>query len=313
MAPRTYRLYGLHLRSHIPLPYSEGKGQGLAEVELFAGSPSRFLTAPQKTPCPTDSAEWFHHVRLRDGSDYLRWTGLFEFLVSAQGRRITCRALNGASQEAFHTYLLNHALSFVLLKQGIEPLHATAVVVNDQAVAFLGDSGYGKSSLGAAFLQVGCRLLTDDLLVLTEKDGHFFAHPGPPRIKLFPEVATALLGSHVNGTPMNPDTPKLVIPLNPHQSVHIAKPLKAIYVLRPTTKDAQSQRVTIRTLSQRQAFLNLTANTFNTVVVEPERLRRQFILATTLAATVPVKSLSYTRDLTRLPAIVKSILADWTR
>jgi hypothetical protein len=294
----------------VPLPYSEGKGHGLAEVELFAGSPSRFLTAPQKTPHPTDSAEWFHHVRLGDGSDYLRWTGLFEFLVSAQGRQITCRALSGASQAAFHTYLLNHALSFALLKQGIEPLHATVVVVDDQAVAFLGDCGYGKSSLGAAFLQQGHRLLTDDLLVIEEKDRRFIAHPGPPRIKLFPEIAKLLLGEQASGTPMNPTTPKLVIRLSTRQSTQTAAPLKAIYMLRPPLRGIRRKRITIRSLSQRRACLELIGNTYNTVLTGPDRLAQQFDLAARLAAGIPVKALSYPRTTTRLPAVLETIQAD---
>ena len=52
------------------------------------------------------------------------------------------------------------------------------------AVAFLGDSGFGKSSLAAYLLSAGDRLVTDDLLLLQESEG-FLAYPGPPRIKLF--------------------------------------------------------------------------------------------------------------------------------
>jgi len=88
-----------------------------------------------------------------------------------------------------------------LLKQGIEPLHCTAVVVNGGAVGFLGDCGYGKSSLAAAFLQAGYPLLTDDLLVLKEEGRHFLAYPSFPRIKLFPEMAEAFLGDRVAATP----------------------------------------------------------------------------------------------------------------
>ncbi|MFB3074256.1 MAG: hypothetical protein ACE1Z6_03640, partial [Candidatus Methylomirabilales bacterium] len=116
----------------------------------------------------SDGKNWFQHLRLPDGSDYLRWSGLFEFLVSADGRRIACRELECASPESFQTYLIGQVLSFALVKRGIEPLHSTTVVIDGKAVAFLGDSGYGKSSLGAAFLQAGYPLLTDDLLVLKE-------------------------------------------------------------------------------------------------------------------------------------------------
>jgi hypothetical protein len=255
-------------------------------------------------------ADWFQHRRLPDGSDYLRWAGLFEFLVSTDGHRIACHPLNGTSCEVFHTYLLGQVISFALLKQGLEPLHSTAVVINGEAVGFVGDCGYGKSSLGAAFLQAGYPLLTDDLLVLKE-DGHgFLAYPGPPRIKLFPGIAKALLGDRVTGTPMNPQTSKLVIPLGPRQSAHAALPLRAIYVLRPPTPGSWRTRVTIRSLSQRRACMQLIGSTFNLVVVEPTRLKRQFDLAARLASRIPVKSLSFPRRLARLPAVREAILSD---
>lgn len=308
--PFTYRLYGLFLRSELPLPCPELRESRHDAVDLFEAPDSFFVQARQENPSEPESGDWFRHARLSDGSDYLRWSGLFEFLVSPEGRRIACRACNGTTQEAFQTYLVGQVLSFALLKHGIEPLHATVVVVHQQAVAFLGDSGYGKSSLGAAFLRAGHRLLTDDLLVITENDRRFTAHPGPPRIKLFPDIAKTLLGGRLTGVPMNPTTPKLVIPLASQQSSHAAAPLRAIYMLRPPTTGVPLTRVTITPLSQRRACLELLANTFNHVIVERARLARQFNWTSRVPANIPVKSLSYPRDLAFLPEVLTAITSD---
>lgn len=308
----TYRLYGLVLTSELPLPCPELRESHHDAVDLFEAPDSLFVQARQDTSKGPQSGDRFQHARLSDGSDYLRWSGLFEFLVSPEGRRIACRACNGTTQETFQTYLVGQVLSFALLKHGIESLHATVVVVHQQAVAFLGDSGYGKSSLGAAFLRAGHTLLTDDILVITEEDRRFMAHPGPPRIKLFPDIAKTLLGEQVLGMPMNPTTSKLVIPLAHKQSAHAAAPLRAIYMLRPPTTDVPLTRVTITPLSQRRACLDLLANTFNPVIVNPDRLTRQFNLATRLAAAVPIKSLSFPKDLSRLPAVVEALRGDLT-
>jgi hypothetical protein len=311
---RTYHLYGLRIMSPWRLPFRcpETREPGLGEATLSEGPASLFSDLAREAGIRPASTKWFDHARFRDGSTYLQWSGLFEFLISPDGRRIACHSLNGASRETFQTYLLGQVLSFALLKQRIEPLHATVVVVDEHAVAFLGDCGYGKSTLGAAFLQAGHRLLTDDLLALTNRDGCFIAHPGLPWIKLFPEIAKALLGSQVTGTPMNPQTPKLVIPLAPQQSSHAAAPLRAIYILRPPATGVPLKRVTITPLSQRRACLELIANTFNPVIVKPDRLTQQFNLAARLAAAVPTKSLSYPKDLSRLPAVVEALQADLT-
>ena len=309
-SPFTYRLYGLFLRSELPLPCPELQESHQDAVDLFEAPDSLFVHARQNTSSEPKPGDWFQHTRLSDGSDYLRWSGLFEFLVSPEGRRIACRACNGTTQEAFQAYLVSQVLSFALLKHGIESLHATVVVVQQQAVAFLGNSGYGKSSLGAAFLRAGHTLLTDDILVLTENGRRFTAHPGPPRIKLFPDIAKTLLGKQVAGIPMNPTTSKLVIPLASQQSSEAAAPLRAIYMLRPPTTGVPLTRVTLTLLSQRRACLDLLANTYNPVIVKPDRLARQFNLTVRLAAGVPVKSLSYPRDLAFLPEVLTAIKSD---
>lgn len=281
-------------------------------LDLIGGSTSLFSRIRHEAGITPKKGNWFQHASLADGSDYVQWSRLFEFLVSADGRRIVCHRLNRASHDAFQTYLLGQVLSFALLKHGIEPLHSTTVVIKGEAVAFLGDCGYGKSSLGAAFVQAGHSLLTDDLLVVKEEENRFLAYPGPPRIKLFPKIARSLLGKRVNGTPMNHQTPKLVIPLSENETVSPrgVVPLRAIYVIKPPSARSSSHNISFRALSSRRAFVELLKNTFNTVIVEPQRLKRQFDLATRLAARVPVKILSYPRDLSRISEVRESILRE---
>jgi hypothetical protein len=278
-------------------------------VELLDGSAAQFALAWAEAASKSLTSSWYHRVTLADGTDYLRWLGLFEFLVSADGRHIACRSLSDTSWEVFQTYLLGQVLSYALIKQGVEPLHATVMVVDDKAVGLIGDCGYGKSSLAGAFIKAGHPLLTDDLLVFKEDGQDFLAYPSFPRIKLFPEVARLFLGDQVAGTPMNPLTHKLIIALRPDQSYQNLAPLKAIFVLRPPAQRSRAKRVTIRSMPKGRAFFALTANTFNAKVIDPERLKRLFTWAAKLAATIPIRSLSYPQDLARLPEVVQAIRA----
>ena len=285
----------------------------MAQVGLLQGSSSRFSKALQEVRASVDEARWDWGVPLADGQTYLCGSGHFEFLISSNGRLILGRSLREHAREPIHTYLLGQALSFALIKQGFEPLHATVVSIDGGAVAFLGESGYGKSSLGAAFVQACHQILTDDLLVLSERDGRFTAHPGPPRIKLYPEVAGIVLPSHLGGTPIGRTT-KLVIPLDEHQVSASAVPLQAVYVLGPPgPREGARKNVTIRRLSKRQACFALLQNPFNTAVTDSKRLSGQFAFATTLAASVPVKCIRYPRTLRLLPAVREAILSDVRR
>ena len=254
------------------------------------------------------------YVPLSDGTEYLRWTGLFEFLISADGRRIAGRPLSEATSELFHTYLLGQVLSHALIKLGFEPLHATVVDVDGQAVGFVGDSGRGKSTLAASFLSAGCRLLTDDLLVVRRDESGFSACPGAPRLKLFPDVAGVLLpGRRTVSTPMNPLMSKVLIPLDVDGHVSSPLPLRALYVLGAPDTANRRRNVTIRRLSERRAFLVLVRNTYNGDVTGTARLTRQLAVNAGLAQRVPVKLLSFPHQLAQLPAVHAAVLSDLNR
>ena len=68
----------------------------------------------------------------------------------------------------------------------------------------------------------------------------------------------------------------------------------------------------MRRLSQRQACVKILASTFNPIVVEVQRLQQQLVFASDVVSNVPVKSLSYCRDLAALSAVRDAILADVT-
>jgi hypothetical protein len=315
-AQHSYCFYGARLRSDWALPYGTRSFPCFIEIDLVDGSSQAHTAAfDEAAHTETDDTRsaWFRYAQLGGGAVYLRWSQLVEFLVSADGREIAVRRCASASAEAFYTYMLGQALSFALIKQGFEPLHATVVLVDGQAVAFLGECGRGKSSIAAAFLQAGHRLLTDDQLVLTNHDRVWTAHPGPPRIKLFPEIAERFLGARAAGTPITHLSRKLSMPLDHRQTSSTAVPLKAVYVLAAPRAEPRSGRIAMRRLSPRRACVALLRHTFNSRVVDTDRLQRQFALATGVAAAVPVKLLSYPRDLSLLASVRDAVVADLAR
>lgn len=314
--PIGYRIYGLRLKSDLPLACTPRAGAGHADIELYRARPVAPGRIPPTRPSGSGADDWFSQTVLDNGSLRIRWSRLFEFLISPDGRRLGWQALDAATQESFQTYLVTQALSCALVKQGIEPLHATVAVVNGTAVAFLGNCGYGKSSLGAAFLKAGHPLLTDDLLVISgsgSASDPLLAQPGPPRLKLFPAVAHRLLGGRRNGARLNPDTKKLILPLSRSEHCPTAVPLAAVYALRPPFPRQSSRSITIRTLPTRKACMALIAGTFNLIITDRARLARQFEWAARMAASVPVKSLSYPRHLGRIHKVVEAVRRDLDR
>lgn len=304
----SYSLYGITVRSRWRLPFAAAPPGSAPAIDIVPGEAEAFRAAAELVRGRGGETDWFTSGPLPGGEHYLRWEDLFECIVSAAGERIACRPLEAATYEAFHTYLLGQALSFALLKQGVESIHATAVVVDGAAVAFLGNSGHGKSSLAAAFLAAGHPLLTDDLLVAERRNGHLVGQPGPPRIKLFPEVARRFFGSRAEGVPMNPLTEKLILPLPP-EACSGPVPLRAMYVL-AAPAGPHPDGVLIQPLSGRAAFMELSSNTYNARLLDSARLRNQFQAAARLAEAVPVRRLSFPRSLDLLHRVRERIVAD---
>ncbi|MRR12527.1 hypothetical protein EG835_08705, partial [bacterium] len=73
--------------------------------------------------------------------------------------------LDGRSgQGTLGSLALRRALPFALALRGHVVLHASAVEAGGGAVAFVGESGIGKSTLARELGALGCRVLSDDLL-----------------------------------------------------------------------------------------------------------------------------------------------------
>jgi len=302
---RRYRLYGLTLASHIELPCRRAGQRARVDVCLVEGTPAEFARARARAGrLPRD---WFHCRRLPDGAVYLRWRGNFEFLVSADGRHIRYHRNTRATLESLTVYLLAQVLSFPLLARGSDPLHGTSVAVGHEAVAFVGDCGYGKSTLGAAMLARGCPIVADDLVSLQRRGARWLVHPGIPRLKLEPRVAAQLVGSPVRGERMIRGAAKRVIPLAASQSVASARPLKAIYVLAAPRRRGP---ISVEPLSPRDGCLEIIRAAFNLVVHDRGRYANQFRVASHLAGAVPVRRLAYPRAIGCLPAICDAVLAD---
>jgi hypothetical protein len=281
-------------------------------VEFVEGDTN--LLAEAAAHVPPDQADWWaQYADLPDGSSYRRWTGLFEFVVMPDARRIHARKLSDTHDEALLAYLLVDALSFSMVRLGWEPLHATAVLTANGAAAFLGASGDGKSTLAALFLHGGSRLLTDDMLILTGGgDEAFLAQPGPPRIKLYREIATRLFGAGYQGVPMNAATEKLIIPLDQEQTVSAPYPLKTLYLIHgePAPGSKAPREPVITRLSPAEALPRILGGMAGHCPSGPDRLRRQFDFVTRLVARVPIKTLSYRRQQDEMWLVRDAVLAD---
>jgi hypothetical protein len=300
-----YFVYGVTLTSDIPFDFPADAGAPSATRVSFArGNDEHFRDA---APEQEGDNGWFVYRELADGSVYFRWSGLYEFRVSPSGELVQHRPIGTTDPPVLQNFLFGQAVSFALVRQGLEPVHAAIVDVGGEAIALLGDCTYGKSTLAAAFLAQGCRLVSDDVLVVGREAARLLAQPGTGRIKLNPDSARALLPGR-EGTPVFRGAEKRAFQLDERLAQRKAVPLRAFLVLPPPAERAGCARIAIETIEPTRLFHALVKNTYVRYMTDPARLRRNFAHNTQLAGAVDAFALRYPPGIRRLPLVVTTVL-----
>ena len=314
MRPNPYRVSGLILESSVPLPeLTPADGE---EPEC------RFGITAARAPGPAP-LRWFHEWRLPDGRLWLgfarrrsgfllRFPGLADFLVSADGKDIRCHARTAIPPETIRHLFLDQVLPLVLSQRGRLVLHASAIQAAGGAIAFLGVTGEGKSTLSATFWRQGFPLLTDDCLLLENAGGELMGTPSYPGLRLWPDVFDALFECEPARGPVAHYTAKRRLGL---ESVRLpfcsdSVPLRRLYILAPPSKPGHPNAVTITPLAPRDTFIELVKYAFCLDIADRGRLRSGFALLGRVASSRPVCRLAFSRDFSLLPVVREAILAD---
>ncbi|OGA18529.1 MAG: hypothetical protein A3H32_19750 [Betaproteobacteria bacterium RIFCSPLOWO2_02_FULL_63_19] len=240
------------------------------------------------------------------GKQYLlRFPGLADFTVSANGTKAAAYPMPGVSRATIEHLYLNQIVPLALSRQRKLVLHASAVEVRDRAVAFLGVSGRGKSTLAASFSISGYRFLTDDGL-LTDKEGDgYIVHPGHPSIRLWEDSREALIpGGTDAASPVDYTSKARLLADDQVAFCNAARPLCRVYFL----GDGNTGRVEIVPLGGRDAMVELVRHSFLLDVEEREMLARHFELLSALVEIPMFFRLDYPRSYAVLPDVRDAVI-----
>lgn len=131
-------------------------------------------------------------VRASADEIVLTWPGMTTVAIR-RGVEVTVDPSPGVDESTLRLLLLGPVLAAALHQRGRLVLHASAVAMAGGAIAFLGGSGWGKSTVAAALRARGFGLVTDDVLAVDPDAPHGpLVQPGIPQLKLCPDVVVAL-------------------------------------------------------------------------------------------------------------------------
>ncbi len=230
----------------------------------------------------------------RSGQDYLlRFPGLADFEVSADGTRVTAYPAESGDETTVEHLYINQVAPLAMSRQGIPAFHASVVTVPGGAIAFLGKAGMGKSTLAASFALNEAAFLTDDSLVIKETGDACLALPSHPSLRLWEDSLEALIDDRTGqAAAINYSTKARLLAGEALAYRRDAQPLLAAFVL----DLGDASEVTIRELAGADRHMAWVNNSFLLDVEDQLLLAQHFDWTCRIASAVPTFALDYPRN-----------------
>jgi hypothetical protein len=312
----TYLLFDTPIHSKMPLPE-------LPRLPDYQGE-TPAVTIRQMAPGQANTGDFHtcHEWRTQQGrlvcrclrrdTDYLlSFPQQADFHIEAGGT-INCMPAPGVAQGLLRHLLLNQVLPRYLAHTGEQLLHASAVTLgNGTTVAFLGESGFGKSTLASYCHLNGARFIDDDCILLRSGEAGLRITGGVPTLRLYPDSLRALGHNPAGFAPYAQDrTDKQQMSLAGQQA-HGETPLilQALFLLGAPGEVPAEGAVTITPAGGQVALMSLVRGAFNLNPADKNTLRQMFQRrAKILADGLPVYHLNYPRAHRALPQVLQALM-----
>lgn len=305
----AYCFHGVEVSSPIPLgiPVSAKPPRALKKLHL---------RLDQHSEPPLGTPVWQDNFLIRPGVPHTRlFRDSAHWILDAteaarfryQGDTIHLTTVPGGNSPV--PYLLGRVFAVWLELQGVPVLHGSCFASEGGAIGLLADSGTGKTTLAAALVANGQRLLTDDLVPLLFEGNQAIIHPGIPMSRLWPDTLAALVPERARATRIHPASEKCMLVDEDHGPARFASepaPLRRLFIL----ERGHVPEVRITRLSPAAAVMALIRFSYRPELsqvlgLQPARLP---ILAK-LLETVTVDHFAYPSGFEELPQVIAKLRA----
>ena len=309
-----FRVFGQTLSSEIELPE-------LRAFEIPNAAKAEFFLGMADARESEENQVWFHHwyqdearqvidsSLAKAGENYrIRFWGKADFLILQSGNRIVCEPLRQTPPETIRHLFLDHVLPRVLGHRGELVVHASAVELAENfGIAFVGQSGWGKSTLASSFREAGAKFLGDDCLHLKVENGELVGVPAYGGARLWDDSREALFPGGVVTSPVSHYNSKRRVDFHEYRETPPTT-FRALFFLDDPSPGAV-KAPTVATLSGSAAIVELLRFSFLLDARKKDSTAGQFAAIGRLLATQPLfYTLQYPREFSRLPEVRRTIL-----
>lgn len=248
-------------------------------------------------------ADWIEHWPSSDGrpgpwlsagrvpSGYLlRFHDVADFEVPRGAETITVFPQATSDPGLVRHLALRQVLPRALSLESPPILHASAVSCGGAAMAIVGASRAGKSTLASALCARGCALLADDFVHVAEAEG-------APRCS----VTASNVWLDGDATAWLANAPRRAAP------PASATPLGLVCLIDPV---AEGRAASVSPMTARQALFAVFAQSYRIDPTDRLHVQREFDRVARLVTAVPARRLELPRGLAHLPGTVRLLLAE---
>jgi len=240
----------------------------------------------------------------------IRAQRLADFVVRPANASVHCYPFPGSSAAAVRHFLLNQMLPRLVSAREPLVIHASAVHVKGGAIAMMGSSGLGKSTLASSFPSSGTGTLVADDGIIVRVTGSSPSLVGAYACPRLQTDSVDALGLSEHSTSLErPPWAKHTLMMAPDRRVATSPVLvRGFFLLRSPCPDQRD--IVVAPLIGFSAVIALIENSFLIDSSDRGLIRRQFEAASALIRTgCPVYSLTYPRRFADLPQVRARILS----
>lgn len=239
----------------------------------------------------------------RDDQIRLTWGDYLSVDVFADGSLSVCSAPDVPSITVDH-FIADQVIPRLLAHEGSFIIHAGAVSFQGTTLIFMGNSGFGKSTLASSFEGAGHILLGDDAMIISTLNTVPHTRAVYPSLRLFPDSVDALmLGDRTAGAVAHFADKKRMDVAVDRLGADVPLPVKAVFSLGEAACE-----ITIRRLTASESCITFLESSFALDPSDTTEAQARLNDASTLARHVPAFKIFYPRDYAKLPEVRQAIL-----
>jgi len=309
-----HRIFDISLDSDIPLPE-------LPESEVVSDKIIISVRKGDENATYTNRIIWSHDWKDNDDETFLacgsvkegtilRFTNLVDFVISSQLDSIEYYPEPAIPAQTLRHLLLDQVVPRILGQRGKLVLHASAVILKENTgIIFVGDSGWGKSTLASSFHQSGKPLITDDCLLLSIENGEVLGIPNYYGVRLFQDSVKSIFKDHDSTTVAHYiDKKRVTLKDQDTPDTLSGVKLSAIFLLGKPEQEAHSRDINIQNIKGTSEMMPLIEQIFIMDICNKELVSKLFKQIGKISETKPpVYSIQYPREYKKLPEVREAI------